>query len=95
VLEQEDPDDRVANFGLGKIYLDRQQPEQALPYLSKATEVDPLYSSAWLQLGKCLEALGQTERALAVYREGMAAAARKGDLMPLKEMEQRLQVLNA
>lgn len=94
VLESEDAEDLVANFGLGKIYADQQDYAQARPYLEKATQLDPLYSSAWLQLGKCLENLGDTAQAAEVYRQGMAAATRKGDLMPLKEMEQRLRALS-
>lgn len=89
VLESEDPDDLVANFGLGKALVDLGQAEEALPYLSKATEVDPLYSAAWLQLGKALELTGNLQQAYKVYSSGMEAAAEKGDLMPLKEMEQR------
>ncbi|PIQ25357.1 hypothetical protein COW36_19490 [bacterium (Candidatus Blackallbacteria) CG17_big_fil_post_rev_8_21_14_2_50_48_46] len=95
VIETEDPDDLVANFGLGKIYLEQQAPEQARPYLESATRIDPLYSAAWLQLGKCLENLNLKAEALNAYREGIAAASRKGDLMPLKEMENRLQVLES
>lgn len=94
VLEQEDADDLVANFGLGKLYADQEDYTQARPYLEKATRLDPLYSSAWLQLGKCLEKLGDTTQAMEAYRQGIAAASRKGDLMPLKEMEQRLQTLS-
>ena len=89
VLETEDANDLVANFGLGKALLDLGRPAEALPYLDKATAVDPLYSAAWLQLGKALSAMGDTARAYEVYTRGIEAATEKGDLMPLKEMEQR------
>jgi folate-binding protein YgfZ len=93
VLESEDPDDLVANYGLGKSYLDQGASSEALPYLEKATEIEPLYSVAWLQLGKAYQALGQKEKAIATFKQGIVAATQKGDLMPLKEMEQHLQNL--
>jgi len=93
VLTQEDPDDLVANYGLGKSLVDLESYAEALPYLRKATQVEPLYSVAWLQLGKALEGLKQLEEARDTYRQGVVAASQKGDLMPLKEMEQRLAAL--
>ncbi|MBF2053889.1 MAG: tetratricopeptide repeat protein [Candidatus Sericytochromatia bacterium] len=95
VLTEEDPDDLVANFGLGKALVDSENYSEAVIYLEKAATVDPFYSAAYLQWGKALEALGQTAQARAVYSRGMEAAAEKGDLMPLKEMEQRLALLPA
>lgn len=89
VLETEDADDLVANFGLGKALLDTGKALEARPYLAKATQVEPLYSAAWLQLGKALEA-DDPASARRAYRRGIEAATEKGDLMPLKEMEQRL-----
>ncbi|MBT9547704.1 MAG: tetratricopeptide repeat protein [Candidatus Sericytochromatia bacterium] len=93
VLETEDPDDLVANYGLGKSLVDQGAFAEALAYLTKATQIDPLYSVAWLQLGKAYESLARIEEARATYRQGAVAASQKGDLMPLKEMEQRLSAL--
>jgi len=93
VLETEDPDDLVANYGLGKSLVDQGAFAEALAYLLKATQIDPLYSVAWLQLGKAYESLARFEEARATYRQGAVVASQKGDLMPLKEMEQRLAAL--
>ncbi len=90
VIETEDPDDLVANYGLGKIYADQGQYADALPYLRKAVAIDRFYSAAWLQLGKALEQTQALDEARETYRQGITAATQKGDLMPLKEMEQRL-----
>lgn len=89
VLEQEDPDDQLANYGMGKAYFDLGQYNEAIPYLAKAIAVKKLYSVAYVQLGKCYEALGDKEQALAKYADGIKVATQKGDLMPLKEMEYR------
>lgn len=93
VLEEEDPEDLVANFGLGKAYVDLQEYEQAVPYLEKAVQIEPFYSVAYLALGKAYEALDKNTQAKEVYQKGIDAASEKGDLMPLKEMEQRLSAL--
>lgn len=90
VLTEEDPDDLVANFGLGKALVDLDQFAEAQPYLEKAVAVDPLYSAAYLQLGKVLSELQQAEAARDIFQRGIQVATEKGDLMPLKEMEQRL-----
>ncbi|MCH7909982.1 MAG: tetratricopeptide repeat protein [Candidatus Hydrogenedentes bacterium] len=88
-----DPDDPVATFGLGKAYVQLGQYENAIPPLQRATEVQKDFSAAYLDLGKCHEFLGHAPEALAAYREGIAVASRKGDLMPLREMERRLKSL--
>ncbi len=94
VLEIE-PDDPLATFGLGKAYIQLNQFPEALPHLTRATEIQKDYSAAWLDLAKCHEFLGHMDDAIATYRQGIAAAARKGDLMPMREMERRLKALEA
>lgn len=90
-----DPDDAVATFGLGKAYIQLNAFDEALPHLEQAVKLQPDYSAAWLDLGKCHEFLGHTGAALAAYREGIRAASKKGDLMPMREMERRMKELEA
>ena len=40
-----------------------------------------------------MEKLLRKEEAIEVYRKGIAVASKKGDLMPLKEMQQKLNQL--
>jgi folate-binding protein YgfZ len=94
VLETEDAEDLVANFGLGKALVDLERYEEAEAYLQKAVKIDPFYSAAYLQLGKALSAQDKQTKARQVYTQGIQAASEKGDLMPMKEMEQRLLALN-
>jgi folate-binding protein YgfZ len=89
VLETEDADDLIANYGLGKSYFDLEQYNEALPYFQKAIEVKKDYSMAYLYLGKSLEFTDEKEKARDIYKNGIVVASQKGDLMPLKEMEQR------
>lgn len=88
-----DPDDSLATFGLGQSYMQLQQYEEAVPHLERATKVQKDYSAAYLNLGKCLEFLKRNDEAAAAYKAGIEAANRKGDLMPLREMERRLSAL--
>ncbi|MBI4556007.1 MAG: tetratricopeptide repeat protein [Candidatus Hydrogenedentes bacterium] len=88
-----DPDDPLATFGMGTAYMQLGDYPSAVPHLQRATQVQKDYSAAYLQLGKCHEFLRQLPEACAAYREGIATAARKGDLMPLREMERRLKAL--
>ena len=89
-----DPIDQVANFGLGSIYFERKQYEDALPLLETVVEHFKDYSAAYLVLGKTHQMLGQDETAVDIFRRGIAAASKKGDLMPLRDMQNRLNQLS-
>ncbi|MCC6697829.1 MAG: tetratricopeptide repeat protein [Candidatus Hydrogenedentes bacterium] len=88
-----DPDDPLATFGMGMAHIQVDEYESALPYLRRATQVQKDYSVAFLNLGKCLEFLKRIDEAAVAYRSGIEAAGRKGDLVPLREMERRLKSL--
>ena len=88
-----DSADQVANFGLGSVYFDLERYEAALPPLQTVVEHYEDYSAAYVLLAKTLEKLSRSEEAIEVYHKGIAAASKKGDLMPLKEMQQRLRQL--
>ncbi len=84
-----DPVDQIANFGLGSVYYEQGRYGEAVDPLRIVIRENKDYSAAYLLLGKNLEKLDQREEALEVYRQGIAAASKKGDLMPLKEMQNR------
>lgn len=88
--------DQVANFGLGSIYLDIGKYEEALGPLKTVVEHYQDHSAAYLALGKTLEKLSRKEEAAEVYKKGIEAASKKGDLMPLRDMQTRLnQILHS
>jgi folate-binding protein YgfZ len=88
-----DPVDQVANFGLGSIYLETGRYEEGLLPLNTVVEKFKDYSAAYLLLGKTLEKLAENEKAIDVYKKGIAIASKKGDLMPLKDMQHRMNQL--
>lgn len=88
-----DPDDGLALMGMGQALLDLEDPAGADAHLSRALGLQPDNSPLYVSRGKVLELLGRTGEAAEIYRAGVAVASRKGDLMPLKELEHRLFLL--
>ena len=80
-------DNALLRFGLGSHYLKAGETGRAIEHLRKAVAQDPGYSAAWKLLGKALAQSGECEAAIAAYRDGIAAAGRKGDKQAAKEME--------
>ncbi len=80
-------DSALLRFGLGNAYLGAGDALRAVEHLQHAVAFDPGYSAAWKLLGKALTATGLESEALAAYRDGIAAAERKGDKQALKEMQ--------
>jgi predicted Zn-dependent protease len=79
-------DGALLRFSLGMEYLKIPDTGKAAEYLREAVARDPAYSAAWRALGKALETAGLAAEALAAYRDGIAAAKRKGDKQAEKEM---------
>ena len=80
-------DGALLRFGLGHGYLAAGDAPRAVEHLRQALAFDPDYSAAWKLLARALTAAGREADALAAYRDGIAAAQRKGDKQALKEMQ--------
>lgn len=85
-----DPEDTLANYGLGSIAVEKGDWQVARTHLEKVLEQDPKYSVAYLALGKALKGLGLKDEAKAIWQEGIKVSAAKGDLMPANQMQQEL-----
>jgi folate-binding protein YgfZ len=92
VLEM-DPDDEVANFGLGKLHAERKEYQEAVEHLKKVVTSNPSYSAAYPLLARAMMASGNVDEARARLEQGIAEATRQGDLMPAKEMQELLKDL--
>ena len=79
-------DGALLRFSLGMEYLKIENAGKAVEHLRHAVARDPGYSAAWRTLGKALESAGLAAEALAAYRDGIAAAQKKGDKQAEKEM---------
>jgi Tfp pilus assembly protein PilF len=76
----------LLRYSLGLEYAKTGDHARAAEYLRDAVERDPLYSAAWKMLGKSLAELQRNEEALAAFKQGIAAAQKKGDRQAEKEM---------
>ena len=79
-------DGSLLRYSLGLEYSKLNQREKAIEHLRKSVELDPSYSAAWRTLGKTLEKEERNTEALEAYRNGIAAAQKKGDKQAEKEM---------
>jgi len=80
-------DNALLRFGLGFEYLRAGDAGAAIAHLRQAVAFDPTYSAAWKMLGKALAENGRDQEALSAYRDGIAAAEKKGDKQAMKEMQ--------
>lgn len=85
-----DPEDTLANYGLGSIAVEKGEWEKARDHLERVLSQDSKYSVAYLALGKALKGLGLKEQAINIWKEGIKISAAKGDLMPANQMQQEL-----
>lgn len=85
-----DPDDALANYGLGVIAMEKMEFQRARTYFETVLKSDSQYSVAYLGLGKVLLGLNEPSRAKEVLSQGVKVAAKKGELMPANEMQSLL-----
>jgi predicted Zn-dependent protease len=79
-------DSALLRFSLGMSYLKAGEAARAAGHLRRAVEQDGDYSAAWKLLGKALAESGDVDGAIAAYRDGIAAAERRGDKQAAREM---------
>jgi len=65
------PNDAVAYYNLGTLYLQRNEPAQARPYLEKAVKLRPAYAEAWNNLGMVSAQEGQQDEAIQNFRKSL------------------------
>lgn len=79
-------DGALLRYSLGLEYAKAGNAGKAVGYFRDALAADPDYSAAWRALGRVLEACERHDEALTAYRDGIAAAQKKGDKQAEKEM---------
>jgi predicted Zn-dependent protease len=79
-------DNPLLRFTLGNEYLKLNEVDKAVEHLKSAVAQDADYSAAWKLLGKGLQQTEDRDGAVTAYRNGIAAAEKKGDKQAAKEM---------
>lgn len=90
-----DPGDVLGHFGAGKACLDLKRFGEAAQHFEKTIEIQKDYSVAWANLGQAYAALGEREKARETFERGIEVARGKGDMMPMRDMQTRLEKLGA
>ncbi len=88
-----DPDDPLALMGLGQAAVVLEDLPAATGYLTRALAADSENSALYATLGKVLAVTDQPTEARRIFERGIVVASRRGDLMPLRDMENRLRLL--
>jgi len=88
-----DPKDVLGYFTLGSAYLQGKRFQEAADTFKIAVKVGPDHSPSYSAYGEALEALGLKDEAIKIYKAGVPVADKKGDIIPLRKMENRLRHL--
>jgi Tfp pilus assembly protein PilF len=89
----ENPSQSFLRYGLAMEYKNAGQLEAAMSEFRALIAVDADYSAAYFHGGQTLEKLGREDEARDLYREGIDAATRKGDLHTRSEIQAALDIL--
>jgi Flp pilus assembly protein TadD len=92
-LVSRNPADTFARYGLAMEWARTGNLEQAVEEYSRLLAINPNYSAAYYHGGQTLEKLGRREEARALYRQGIEATTRSGDLHTRGEIEAALEAL--
>jgi tetratricopeptide (TPR) repeat protein len=68
---QLEPNDSATHLALGRLYLERNDPERAVPELRAAQKIEPALSGVHAKLGLAYRALGDLQSAVAVLKQGV------------------------
>ena len=93
-MAEEAPDD-MSFFSLGEAYRAADRQAEAAEAYEQALEHNPGMSRALQHLGEAQLKLGREDEAKQTLTRGYTVAAGRGDVMPMRAMEQRLQRLGA
>jgi tetratricopeptide (TPR) repeat protein len=89
----QNPNDSFARYGLAMEYANSGDLEAAVREYQALLAVNANYSAAYYHGGQALEKLGRPQEARALYRQGIDATTRIGDLHTRSEIQAALDSL--
>jgi len=89
----QNPNDSFSRYGLAMEYASSGDLEHAVQEYQALLAVNANYSAAYYHGGQALEKLGRREEARALYRQGIEATTRIGDLHTRSEIQAALDLL--
>jgi tetratricopeptide (TPR) repeat protein len=90
---QKEPNDTFLLYGLALEFKKANDFQHALEYLDRVIGLDGGYCYAYHQKGMIHESAGNVDAAKIAYKQGIAAAAKKGDQHARQELEAALEVI--
>ncbi|HEX2971589.1 MAG TPA: Fe(2+)-trafficking protein [Tepidisphaeraceae bacterium] len=93
-MANDDPDNELGHFSLGRAYLDAGMLDGAIAAFERVIQLNPTMSRAYQLVGTALLKKGQRDLAIERLTQGIQTAHARGDLMPKREMIEMLQDLN-
>ena len=88
------PNDAFARYGLAMEHLSQGDAAAAAQHFRDLLGIVPDYVPAYMQGGQALARLGRIEEARELFRNGIAAAQKKGETHAAQEMEGMLDTLD-
>ena len=89
----QNPGNSFARYGLAMEWANTGNLEQAVEEYRTLLAENPNYAAAYYHGGQTLARLGRVEEARALYREGIEATTRTGDMHTRSEIEAALESL--
>src|SRR5689334_5823046 len=89
----QDPTNSFSRYGLAMEYANSGDLAQAVTEYEALLSVNPDYVAAYYHGGQALEKLGRLDDARAIYRRGLDATRRKGDMHTNSEIQAALDIL--
>jgi Fe-S cluster biosynthesis and repair protein YggX len=94
-MAQDDPNNELGHFSLGRAYLDAGNFTESASCLRRCLEINPKLSKAYQLLATALLKLDQKDAAIAQLTAGVLIAHERGDVMPKNDMLAQLKQLGA
>lgn len=92
-LVAQNPADSFARYGLAMEWVRAGNLEQAVEEYRGLLAINPNYAAAYYHGGQALATLGRVDEARELYRQGIEATTRTGDLHTRSEIEAALEML--
>lgn len=80
------PQDAFTLYSLAYEYMNLEEYEVANQYFERLHAAQPDYVGMYYHWGRCLEKMNEPEKAMSVFREGVAVAQRISDTHALAEL---------
>jgi Tfp pilus assembly protein PilF len=92
-LVAQNPADSFSRYGLAMEYVKSGALEAAMAEFQTLLAANPDYTAAYFHGAQTLEKLGRLDEARALYRSGIEASTRTGDLHTRSELQAALDLL--